>query len=259
MFEFSIVINENENGAAKNLFKELKRSTQEFNVILTSYSENEKIYIVLACEEAEKSRVGFFVCDAIADIVSTFYKFDFIEKNLKLNINDIVSLNAFQKALIAFDRESDKYMVTRCLKIEKKIYVDSFYQFKLKQLRGKWMELIKLANENAGYLLCNDTFIDLLKFLIENIEISRGIVNVIKKDNAYVICDEKFNEINTHEEGICLLRTAEDCEIDLITSLIALSPKKINVYCNEYENSPALTLISQIFENRVSILTTANI
>ncbi len=73
------------------------------------------------------------------------------------------------------------------------------------------------------------------------------------------MCDEKFNEIDTEEEGLCLLKKTEnnDNEVDLITSLIALSPRKINDYCDEYENSPTLTLISQIFENRVSILPNA--
>lgn len=261
MFEFSIVLNDNKVDEAKNICRELKKNTQTLGSVITSYSETDKIFIVLACEEIEKARMSFFVCDAIADTISTFYKLEYIEKNLKLHISDNVCLNAFKKALIAFDRETDKYIITHNLKIDDNIYIDSFYEFKLKQLRSKWFELIKLANENASYLLCNDTFIDLLKFLIENIEISSGLINVVKNDAGYILCDEKFNEINTDNEEICLLKKAEkqDNEVDLITSLIALSPRKINVYCDEYENSPTLTLISQIFENRVSILPNANL
>lgn len=259
MFEFSIIIDDGRAEEAKNICRELKNNTQNFNSVITSYSENDKIYIILACEEIEKSRMNFFICDAIADTISTFYKLEFIEKNLKLHITDEICLNAFEKALIAFDRETDKYIITHNLKIDNSIHIDSFYNFKLKQLRSKWLELIKLANENASYLLCNDTFIDLLKFLIENIEISSELVNVIKIDSGYKLCDEKFNEIDTKDEGLCMLKKSEqeDEEVSLITSLIALSPKKINVYCDTYENSPTLTLISQIFENRVYILPNA--
>jgi hypothetical protein len=258
MFEFSIGISEDRAEIARSVHKDLKKNTKELNVIITSYSEGEKIYIVLACEEIEKARMNFYISDAISDAISTFYKLEFIEKNLNLPINDEISLNAFKKALIAFDRDTDKYIISRNLRLEKSIYIDSFYQFRLKQLRNKWMELIKLANENASYLLCNDTFIDLLKFLIENIEISSGLVNVIKSDDGYKLCDEQFNEIDSENETLCHLNVENDNgnEIGIITSLIALSPKKINVYCNEYENSPTLTLISQIFENRVSILPT---
>lgn len=164
--------------------------------------------------------------------------------------------------MIAFDRETDKYLIAHNLKIEKDIYLDSFYNFRLKSLKNKWSELIKLANENASYLLCNDTFIDLLKFLIENIEISNALVNVVKKQESFFICDEKFNQINTKDEGLCLLKNygkpQNEAEIDLITSLIALSPKRINVYCDKNENNSTLSLISQLFGHRVSILPKLN-
>ncbi len=253
MFEFSIIINDNKVEEAKNICRELKKNTKEFNSVITSYSEKEKIYIIVGCEEIDKGRMNFFICDAIADTISIFYKLEYIEKNLKLPLRDSVYLDAFEKALIAFDRTTDKYLISHNLKIEKNIFLDSFYQFKLKSLRNKWQEIIKLANENASYLLCDDTFIDLLKFLIENIEISRGLVNVLKSEESFCLCDEKFNEIDAEKEGICLLRN-EKSDADLITSLIALSPKKINVYCDSCENNSTLSLISQIFGARVSIL-----
>lgn len=256
MFEFSIVLNDDKVEEARHICRELKKNTHEFNAVITSYSESDKIYIIVACEEIEKSRMSFFIRDAIADVISIFYKLEYIERNLKLKLKEEVYLDAFEKALIAFDRDTDKYLITHNLNIENVIFVDSFYNFNLRQLRGKWQELIKLANENASYLLCNDTFIDLLKFLIENIEVSSGLVNVVKGENSFLICDEKFNMIDTEEQGLCSLKKSEtkDAEVDLITSLIALSPRKINVYCNQYENNSTLTLISQIFGSRVSIL-----
>lgn len=252
MFEFQIVVMEEKSKIINLLIKELKESTTDFKTILTSYSEKGKTYITLACENIEKPRLVFIIGDVLSDIISTFYKLDFIEKTLKLPIQNKINITAFKKALIAFDRETDKYIITRSLNIKNTIFLDSFYEFRLKSLRNKWLEIIKLANDNAGYLLCNDTFIELLKFLIENIEISRGIVNVVKQEENFVLCDEKFNLI---DESSCLLsQLDEKNEFNLIASLIALSPKKINVYCNTFENSPIITLVSQIFDRRVSIL-----
>lgn len=250
-------MNDNRTEEAKYLCKELKKNTQDFGVQVRTYSEDKKVFVVASCDKNERPRLHFFLCDAIAEVISIFYKLEFIEKNLKLRINQAVYFSAFEKALIAFDRETDKYLITHNLKIEKSIFLDSFYEFKLKSLRNKWKELIRLANENASYLLCNDTFIDLLKFLIENIEFASGLINVVKKQEDFLICDEKFNKINTREEGLCLINKKDsnnEAEIDLITSLIALSPKRINVYCDQYENNSTLTLISQLFGNRVFIL-----
>ena len=248
MFEFSITLNEQNARAAKKLYRNLKDSTKIVGGVVTSYYENKNIYIVVACEDIEKSRISFFVCDEIAELISTDFKLKFIDEKLHISLSNKTNLNALKKALVAFDRETDKYIITHNLKLNKNIVLESFYEFKLKQLRLKWFELIKLANENAGYLLCNDTFIDLLKFLIDNIEISRNLVNVVKDDVGYKICDENFVEIETEEKG----EVKDDAF--LVTSLITLSPKKINVYCDMSENSSALTLISQIFENRVVIL-----
>ena len=249
MFEFSIVLSEKNSVSAKKLFRDIKETASAFGAIVTSFSEGDKINILVASEDIEKARVSFFICDAIAEVITTHFKKQFIDAHLHLPIRNKLNLDALKKALVAFDRETDRYIVSHNLRLDKSIYIESFYEFKLKQLQLKWKELIILANENAGYLLCNDTFIDLLKFLIDNIEISSDIVNVVKEEQRFKICDENFNEIEVEERKEC-----EDNEAFLITSLITLSPKRIVVYCDSSENSSALTLISQVFQDRVCIL-----
>lgn len=253
MFEFSIALSEQNSIAAKRLFKEIKNNASDFGAVVTSYSENEKIFIVVACEEIERPRISFFICDAIAEIITTDFKLDYINRNLHLPIHNQLNLDALKKALVVFDRETDRYIVTHNLKLNENFFIESFYNFRLRQLRSKWQELIKLANENASYLLCNDTFIDLLKFLIENIEISTGCVNVVKENDYFKICDENFNEIEQDNE------INQNNEAFLITSIINLSPKRINIYCDDSENSSALTLLSQVFANRVFILPRCNL
>ncbi len=240
MFEFQVSVSEDNAKVAKQIFLDLKKVSDDLKMVVTSYSEHNKIFVVVGCDEIEKPRLNFILGDIISDAISTFYKMEYIDENLRVPISNVVNISAFKKALVAFDRE---------------VNLDALYNFRLKSLRSKWQEIIKLANDNASYLLCNDTFVDLLKFLIDNIEISRGLVNVVKEEERYKLCDENFNEISKSDCPLSGLEEIDDGgEINLITSLIALSPKKINVYCNAFENSPTLTLISQIFENRISIL-----
>lgn len=251
MFEFQLSTTSEK--IANQIFSDLKTGISESGIVLTQYCSNNKHFVVVGCSEIEKPRVCFFISDAISDAVSTFFKLDFIEENLQIPIKNEMNFQAFKKALVAFDRETDKYIISRALKIEEEIDLESFYNFRLKQLRTKWNEIIKLANDNAAYLLCSDTFLDLLKFLVDNIEISRGTINVVKKDNEFKLCDESFNEISSSQVPLSNLEQ-ENGEVGLVTNLIALSPKKINVYCSPFENNCALTLISQIFESRVSIV-----
>ena len=255
MFEYQLVIPINRKKIISKIYEDLELISKEFPIITTSYDTEKNKNIIIACDDFEKARMCFFISDIVSNVISLFYKTEFIENNLLLPIKNEVGYIAFKKALVAFDRETDKYIISKALKINKILNLESFYNFRLKQLRIKWLELIKLANDNAGYLLCNDTFIDLLKFLIENIEISVGVVNVLKENNNFVICDEYFNKINKKQIDIQEIDEQNlNNDVNLITSLIALSPKKINIHCDKYENSQALTLLSQIFENRITIM-----
>ena len=259
MFEFQIVVPQSKKIIATKIYENLKEATIQLKSIITTYSENNKEYIVVACENIEKPRIVFIITDVISEIINGFYKLEFIEKNLMLPIKDNINLCAFKKALVAFDKETDKYIIGRELKINKNLFLDEFFNFRLKQLKRKWMEIIKMANDNAGYLLCNDTFIDLLKFLIENIEISRDTVNVLKKGDEFIICDEQFNEIEVDRcTSINENDVVKDQNISLITNLISLSPKKIILHCNICENSPVLSLISQIFDKRICVFPVEN-
>ena len=251
MFEFSVVIKDEFALGAKKFYEELKNTVNSFGALVTSFSERNEIHIIIACEDIEKPRITYFIQDAISNFIVEEYKQKFIKENLKISLKNQLNLNALIKAMVAFDKETDKYIASRSLILKDNLVMESFYNFKLKKLRAKWMELIKLTNENSGYLLCNDTFIDLLKFLIENIEITKELVNVVYDGKNYKICDENFKEIEKSSKD---LSDSDGAEALLVTSLIELAPKKINVYCELEEDSDVLTLISQIFDRRVNIL-----
>ena len=121
MFEFQLsTLNEK---VSNQIFFELKNTIAETNAVLTSYAENGRNNIVVACDEIEKPRVCFFLTDVISDAISTFFKLEFVEDNLKIPVKNEISFKAFKKALVAFDRETDKYIVSRSLKIENELII----------------------------------------------------------------------------------------------------------------------------------------
>ena len=123
------------------------------------------------------------IIDALADVVITDCKSYYISTHIRLPVEDAACRNAFIKALSTFDRDTDKIIVKTLLKsmpnfyggeIDAKkrelFYLDSFYEFMLDILKSRWDEVCMLANENACYLVCKKTFMELLHFLISNIE-----------------------------------------------------------------------------------------
>ena len=111
MFEFSIALSEQKADSAKKLYKEIKSTASSFGAVVTSYSENGKIFIVVACDDIEKPRISFFICDAIADIITTDFKLDYINKNL----NKVIEKNLVIQLEYVWEHPKKGNITIRCI------------------------------------------------------------------------------------------------------------------------------------------------
>ena len=86
---------------------------------------------------------------------------------------------------------------------------------------------------------------DAIDILIDNIEVKNDAVNIMPLDKSYGIFDSKLNIIEPSNDM---------SEEKLVTDLIALSPKSINIYCSEILSNKIKTLICKLFEKRVKFV-----
>ncbi len=242
MWELSISVDSKNFEVAKFVYQTLKAQTAEFGSVVTCYEEYEKIYVLLACPEEEQARVSNLVERCIIKVICNFYKEKFLTENLRLPSHDNITVMAFKKALLNFDKETDFFLIRKNLNLQKNLYLDSFYSFKLRALREKWTELVTLANENSDYLVSSDAFFDLLKFLIDNLEIGEEEINVFEDENGYSI------KLQTGEDDLGCGKLSRE---GLVSSLIELCPKKINLFCRSDDNTAGF--LSKIFEERVNV------
>lgn len=242
MWEFSISVDAKNIEIAKFVYQTIKNQTIEFGTVVTCYEQNGMIYVLVACPREEQSRVCIVVERCIIKVVCCFFKEEFLSENLHLPLHENMSMTAFKKALLNFDKETDFYIISKNLSLDKNLYLNSFYNFKLKSLREKWTELVTLANENSDYLVSSEAFFDLLKFLIDNLEIGQNEINVFEEENGYSIKSEEMSN---------------DCEFEklskegLVSSLIEICPKKINLFCRSDDATAGF--LSKIFEERVNV------
>lgn len=231
---------------AKFIYQTLKKESEEFKMVLTCYDQFDTFFIMVACSFEEKTRLTLVIERCVIKVICNFYKEEFLDSNLHLPFHEKVSLTAFKKALINFDKETDFYIISKNLELKHSLYIDSFYNFKLSSLRDKWKELIMLANDNSEFLTGDEAFFDLLKFLIDNLEICENEIFVFEKENGYQIKlgeqDDNYDRLSN--EG-------------LVSTLIDLSPKKINLYCEK--NESMASFLSKIFEKRINVCYNKNI
>lgn len=240
MWELSIAVNSNHFEVARFVYQTLKSQTAELGSVVTCYEEFDNIFIIFGCPMQEKARASAIIERCIIKVICNFYKENFLTTNLHLPIYENMSLMAFKKALMNFDKETDFFIISKNLHLDHNLHLDSFYSFKLKALREKWAELITLANENSEYLVSNDAFFDLLKFLIDNLEICEEEIDVFQDENGYFLSSP--NESTSYNS---LTKEA------LVSSLIELCPKKINFFCKGDDNTAGF--LSKIFEERLNV------
>lgn len=239
MWEFSIFLEKNKSDIAASIFDILKNQLSCHQAIVARAEEGKFIALSIALPKEKRPEAEIVLLQCITLCICQNYKSEYLDKHLFLPNQDEMSVTAFKKALINFDRETDYFLISKFLNFNEYLYLDSFYQFKLSLLRDKWSELIRLANENRDYLVSTDAFFDLLKFLIDNLDICKGEIDVVEDEDGYHICDEG-------QKGGALTSKA------LISNLIDLSPQKINIYCQN-ENS-ATDLLKVIFDRRINLL-----
>lgn len=187
MWEFCFYF---DNNVDANVFeKKILFFVQNYGgVVATVFSQGLYKLLVAIPFENRKEAIKFFK-EKLAEIVLIGYKKDYILKSLNLEKIRTENISVFVQALICFDSEIDKKIILDRLTLKNDFYLNSFILFKLKVLKDKWQELISLANDNMIYLLNEDSCLELIKFLISNLEHRYYAVNIFLKDDCYLLCD----------------------------------------------------------------------
>ncbi len=240
MWEVGIQVKSAQTKLSEFIYNELKKQVGDFGAIVTKLEEEGNTTIVMACKKYDQARMRILTQNLIVEAVCGFFKEDYLNKFLSLPIKEGIYYKALKKALLNFDKETDCYIITKELDLSGTINLEAFYYFKLKPLREKWAELISIANENGLFLVSNDNFVDLLKFLVDNLEISHDTINVHFENSSYKIQDGRNRDL--------LVDFDED---DLVCSIIDLSPRQINFYGNQIKDEN-IELLKKIFDKRVN-------
>lgn len=252
MWEFSINLSDKNIQASKKIYLALKDFCKEFGGLVTTYERCNNISILVSAEKCDENRFKHFIINQISDVICEDFKLNYLKEYLVLPNLDEISKNAFMQALLSFDKESDKYIVQKHLNLENSVDVEAFYHFRLSALKDKWKELVQIANDNKAYLSSNETLVELLKFLVDNLELKNETINLMQENGVVFFYDANFNLLKKNN--------LNEKEIDstIISNLIALAPKYVNIYSSEHFNGNLIKLLKQIFDRRINFLNIEN-
>ena len=249
MWELTIEVESGETDCLEFLQHKLMSHFKQINGVIAHYEQADKYYILLACKSEFKTNTKKLVQNTIADCLINFYKRKYLINNITLPLSNEIDTQAFIKALTTFDSNADKEFILSNLKYKNKLVIKSFYNFKLNELKTRWYELCSLANSNSYYLLNKDTFNELLRFLVSNLESKCGEVHILYNEQGYTICDYYLKQLNSD----LIEPTSGQNDILLLTALIEIAPQKIVLHYDVNQNIQILKEIYNIFEGRVQV------
>ncbi len=240
MWEYSLNIKEENKALASFVYNSMSKFVENNRGVVTSHEENGYIKVLIAVKSYFVDQIKSEVASLIIDAICYNFKERFLDRFLILRGLDEMGMGAFKKALLNFDKETDRFMVKKALILDGELYLESFFDFRLKSLQNKWQELVDLSNENREFLLSSESFIDLLKFLVDNLDICEDEISIFKENGEY--------KIFLNGENISISPVSED---NIVSSVIDLSPQKINLYFKE--SSKAIFLLEKIYEERITV------
>ena len=245
MWEYSIVFSRNKLELAKKINNEIQSFVKNKNGISTLLITKFNISVLVAVPDGQGEVLDLFIKDKIISLYVNEYKLNYLLENFNFEVTNNISMKAFIKALLMFDVETDRRIVKQKLLGFNSIVIDSFFNFRLQVLKNRWNDLVNLANDNIMYLMSRDTIIELLKFLISNLEFNCEMVKIKQNGENFILYNEKGELI---KDETC--RDVLDND-SLITTLIYLNPKRIRLDETYNIRNGTINLICELFNNRV--------
>ena len=241
MWEFSVMADVKNENAVSYIQDKMKNTLLEFDGVYSYVKENGSCSFSLgaAKEKSEeiKKKLTKVLCDAICEKM----KYNYLKENVCVNIQDSKMFETFLKVYTYFDIELEKAIAIRAICFPKCLNLEGFLNFRLHKLKQKWQELCLLTNTNASVFLKSETFLDVLEFLISNLDYKHKKIVIDFQDGT--ICDG----IDSSEK--LLTKFVTDDIFDLLTKLVDLLPREI-VVLNLFDEEK-IHLLQNIFQNRV--------
>ena len=109
MWEFSLNLRAENIELAKIIFNYLKKTSSDG--VITLHEEGQTLSILVGVKDSKRHEMEAVLSHCITKVICTSFKSSFLDKFLTLPNQDKIGTVAFKKALLNFDRETDKFLI----------------------------------------------------------------------------------------------------------------------------------------------------
>lgn len=185
-------------------------------------------------------------------IGSAWPEFNFKEKKEIARISEEILKD---ESNFMVGKENFKSQIENYLKETKLILLDGFIRFRSKEFNLLMDLAIDRGVEEFRIEKEYKDFIDILQYFVESQESKYDLINVVFKNDDYVLLNKKDELIHSNIFNEIILKMDSDniSKDDLlVSSLIVIAPEKIIIHLNKvHEDEGVIKTIANIFKNKV--------
>ena len=246
MWEIELIADRSNSEKLHNIIKKINQPALKKHLVTSVMGDEKKVYLGIGvdgeCELETKSRVRLALCDMYCEE----FKYEFVRQNLNTENCEKEMGKTLEKLCTYFDRETERAMVLELLELNKpKLNIESFYQFKLRGLRQKWMEFCELLNNSVDTVTKPTNFVEFVQFLMGGID-NRCKSLILDLKEGCIAYKDEGNEVDV------FLGIDTNYKYNILVKLVELNPLEV-VVCAPYKQKDLVAFITQIFTNRVRI------
>lgn len=227
----------------------LTKYLSDDNIVITRYSDNNFSYVLLAGDTKHKDKYESIIKQTVISYIINVYKYEYLRESIPCTPSAGLSYEAYIKVLSLFDKSTDEKILNKIIILNQTFFIDSFIEFRMEPLLVHWKELCDLAKDNTTFFLESDTFLDIIRFLVNSMEINCKKIKIMCNDNIYSL-------YSTQEVGDEVKKVCDSYgKMDLISQVLTLSPMSIDVYISGDRKDEAVGFLSDVYTDRLKIFT----
>ncbi len=138
--------------------------TEKMGGKLENIDAGSRSLLKVSCDDYYGEILRVELLDMLSDIVAINYKYDFFKKNIFVNGLSKSEEEILMASLIAADLDDDKKYVFDKLKNLNDFALDGIYNFRLKPLKKKWLDIVSYMPS----CFINSQLKDFISYLLEN-------------------------------------------------------------------------------------------
>lgn len=172
-----------------------------------------RVYCSFGCEQESRTQLISAIKECLVETFGVMSKFDFIKRNLLLSLPPL-NYELLLHTLVAFDRENERKLLNKLIRVEDGMTLDGIFNFKLGELKDRWIEICNLTRNNGAYLYDDETYNELLRFLISAVNPKINKLTVKEYEGRYRLTGSLKNSVldlnlgNSAELMYCLIDLA---------------------------------------------------